>query len=189
MRAGRIDGIIATSALELGVDIGSLDVVVLNGHPGTVAATWQRFGRAGRRQRASLGVLVANSQPLDQYVVRHPDFFADATPEHARIAPDQPLVLFDHIRCAAFELPFEASDGFGPVDPGVYLEALAETGVVHREGARWEWIAERHPAQAGSVGPVADGHFSAVDRTGGAQPLSTDVAYSAAAPPTQQRHT
>src|SRR3546814_6562277 len=103
MRAGRIDGIIATSALELGVDIGSLDVVVLNGYPGTVAATWQRFGRAGRRQRASLGVLVANSQPLDQYVVRHPDFFADATPEHARIAPDQPLVLFDHIRCARSE--------------------------------------------------------------------------------------
>ena len=81
MRDGRIDGIISTSALELGVDIGSLDVVVLNGYPGTVAATWQRFGRAGRRQQPSLGVLVASSQPLDQYVVRHPDFFADA---HAR---------------------------------------------------------------------------------------------------------
>ena len=87
MRDGRIDGIVTTSALELGVDIGSLDVVVLNGYPGTVAATWQRFGRAGRRQQPSLGVLVASSQPLDQYVVRHPDFFADAPPEHARIAP------------------------------------------------------------------------------------------------------
>src|SRR3546814_5202825 len=181
MRAGRIDGIIATSALELGVDIGSLDVVVLNGYPGTVAATWQRFGRAGRRQRASLGVLVANSQPLDQYVVRHPDFFADATPEHARIAPDQPLVLFDHIRCAAFELPFEASDGFGPVDPGVYLEALAETGVVHREGARWEWIADSYPAQAVSLRSVADGNFVVVDRTGGAQKIIAEVDYSAAA--------
>jgi DEAD/DEAH box helicase domain-containing protein len=181
MRAGRIDGIIATSALELGVDIGSLDVVVLNGYPGTVAATWQRFGRAGRRQQPSLGVLVANSQPLDQYVVRHPDFFADATPEHARIAPDQPLVLFDHIRCASFELPFDVGDAFGPIDPGVYLEALAETEVVHREGTRWEWIADSYPAQAVSLRSVADGNFVVVDRTDGAQKIIAEVDYSAAA--------
>ena len=181
MRAGRIDGIIATSALELGVDIGSLDVVVLNGYPGTVAATWQRFGRAGRRQQPSLGVLVANSQPLDQYVVRHPDFFADATPEHARIAPDQPLVLFDHIRCASFELPFDVGDAFGPIDPQVYLEALAETEVVHREGTRWEWIADSYPAQAVSLRSVADGNFVVVDRTDGAQKIIAEVDYSAAA--------
>jgi DEAD/DEAH box helicase domain-containing protein len=106
MRAGQVDGIVSTSALELGVDIGALDVVVLNGYPGSVAATWQRFGRAGRRQQASLGVLVASSDPLDQYLVRHPEFFQGASPEHARIAPDQPLILLDHIRCAAFELPF-----------------------------------------------------------------------------------
>ena len=181
MRAGRIDGIVSTNALELGVDIGSLDVVVLNGYPGSVAATWQRFGRAGRRRRASLGVLVASSQPLDQYVVRHPDFFADATPEHARIAPDQPLVLFDHIRCAAFELPFAAGDGFGPVDPAVYLEALAETGVVHREGARWEWIADSYPANAVSLRAVADGNFVVVDRSDGAQKIIAEVDYTAAA--------
>src|SRR3546814_11933778 len=125
----------------------------------------------------------ANSHPLDQYVVRHPDFFADATPEHARIAPDQPLVLFDHIRCAAFELPFEAGDGFGPVDPEVYLEALAETGVVHREGARWEWIADSYPAQAVSLRSVADGNFVVVDRTGGAPKIIAEVDYSAAALP------
>ncbi|GAA3912339.1 DEAD/DEAH box helicase [Luteimonas lutimaris] len=181
MRASRIDGIVSTNALELGVDIGSLDVVVLSGYPGTVAATWQRFGRAGRRRRASLGVLVAGSQPLDQYVVRHPDFFADATPEHARIAPDQPLVLFDHIRCAAFELPFAAGDGFGPVDPAVYLEALAETGVVHREGARWEWIADSYPANAVSLRSVADGNFVVVDRSRGAQKIIAEVDYTAAA--------
>jgi DEAD/DEAH box helicase domain-containing protein len=186
MRDGRIDGIVSTSALELGVDIGSLDVVVLNGYPGTVAATWQRFGRAGRRQRPSLGVLVASSQPLDQYVVRHPDFFADASPEHARIAPDQPLILFDHIRCAAFELPFiTAADGggdaFGPVDPEVYLQALAETEVVHREGERWEWIADSYPAQAVSLRSVADGNFVVVDRTDGRQVILCEVDYSAAA--------
>jgi DEAD/DEAH box helicase domain-containing protein len=181
MRAGSIDGIISTSALELGVDIGSLDVVVLNGYPGSVAATWQRFGRAGRRQQASLGVLVASSQPLDQYVVRHPDFFADAPPEHARIAPDQPLILFDHIRCASFELPFLAGEPFGPIDPTIYLEALAETEVVHREGERWEWIADSYPAQAVSLRSVADGNFVVVDKTDGRQVILCEVDYSAAA--------
>jgi DEAD/DEAH box helicase domain-containing protein len=181
MRAGNIDGIVSTSALELGVDIGALDVVVLNGYPGSVAGTWQRFGRAGRRQQPSLGVLVANSQPLDQYVVRHPEFFIDATPEHARIAPDQPLILFDHIRCAAFELPFVTGENFGPIEPELYLEALAETEVVHREGDRWEWIADSYPANAVSLRSVADGNFVVVDRSDGRQQIIAEVDYSAAA--------
>ncbi len=181
MRAGNIDGIVSTSALELGVDIGALDVVILNGYPGSVAATWQRFGRAGRRQQPSLGVLVASSQPLDQYVVRHPDFFADASPEHARIAPDQPLILFDHIRCAAFELPFIASEPFGPIDPLVFLEALAESEVIHQEGDRWEWIADSYPANAVSLRSVADGNFVVVDKTDGKQQIIAEVDYSAAA--------
>lgn len=181
MRAGNVDGIVSTSALELGVDIGALDVVVLNGYPGTVAATWQRFGRAGRRQKPSLGVLVASSQPLDQYVVRHPDFFADATPEHARVAPDQPLILFDHVRCAAFELPFNDGEHFGPVESAPYLEVLAETGVVHHEGGRWEWIADSYPANAVSLRSVADGNFVVVDRTDGRQQIIAEVDYSAAA--------
>ncbi|WP_434031889.1 DEAD/DEAH box helicase [[Pseudomonas] boreopolis] len=181
MRAGDIDGIVSTSALELGVDIGALDVVILNGYPGSVAATWQRFGRAGRRRQPALGVLVASSQPLDQYVVRHPDFFADASPEHARIAPDQPLILFDHIRCAAFELPFLAGEAFGPVDPAVFLEALAESGVVHQEGERWEWIADSYPANAVSLRSVADGNFVVVDRSDGKQQIIAEVDYSAAA--------
>ncbi|GFF08139.1 DEAD/DEAH box helicase, partial [Stenotrophomonas maltophilia] len=181
MRAGNIDGIVSTSALELGVDIGSLDVVILNGYPGSVAATWQRFGRAGRRQQPALGVMVASSQPLDQYVVRHPDFFAEASPEHARIAPDQPLILFDHIRCAAFELPFRVGDGFGPIDPEVFLEALAETEVIHREGERWEWIADSYPANAVSLRAVADGNFVVVDRSDGRQQIIAEVDYSAAA--------
>lgn len=181
MRDGRIDGIVSTSALELGVDIGSLDVVILNGYPGSVAATWQRFGRAGRRQQPALGVLVASSQPLDQYVVRHPDFFADAPPEHARTAPDQPLILFDHIRCAAFELPFNAGEPFGPIDPLVYLEALAESEVLHQEGQRWEWIADSYPANAVSLRSVADGNFVVVDKTDGKQNIIAEVDYSAAA--------
>ena len=181
MRAGEIDGIVSTSALELGVDIGSLDVVVLNGYPGSVSATWQRLGRAGRRQQPSLGVLVASSQPMDQYIVRHPEFFADANPEHARIQPDQPLILMDHVRCAAFELPFVDGDRFGPVEPGPWLEVLAESGVLHHEGERWEWIADSYPAQAVGLRSVADGNFVVVDRTDGRQTIVAEVDYSAAA--------
>ena len=181
MRSGRVDGIVSTSALELGVDIGSLDVVVLNGYPGSIAQTWQRFGRAGRRQQPSIGVLVASSLPLDQYVVRHPEFFASATPEQARIAPDQPLILMDHIRCAAFELPFVEGDGFGPVEPGPWLEVLVESGVLHQEGERWEWIADSYPAQAVNLRSVADGNFVVVDRTDSRQAIIAEVDYSAAA--------
>ena len=118
--------------------------------PGTVAATWQRFGRAGRRQQPSLGVLVASSQPLDQYVVRHPDFFADAPPEHARIAPDQPLILLDHIRCAAFELPFLRGRAVRPDRcRRCTWKCWPKPTCVHREGERWEWIADSYPAQRG----------------------------------------
>jgi len=180
MRAGQVDGIVSTSALELGVDIGALDVVVLNGYPGSVAATWQRFGRAGRRQQASLGVLVASSDPLDQYLVRHPEFFQDATPEHARIAADQPLILLDHIRCAAFELPFKDGELFGPQDATPWLQVLAEEGVLHQEGERFEWIADSYPANAVSLRSVADGNFVVVDRTDGRQTIVAEVDFSAA---------
>jgi len=145
-----------------------------------VAATWQRFGRAGRRQQASVGVLVASSDPLDQYVVRHPEFFSNASPEQARIAPDQPVILLDHIRCAAFELPFLEGERFGPVDPAVYLELLAQDGVVHAEGGRWEWIADSYPANAVSLRSVADGNFVVVDRTDGRQVIIAEVDYSSA---------
>ena len=185
MRAGTIDGIVSTSALELGVDRGALDVVVLNGYPGSVAATWQRFGRAGRRQQDSVGVLVASSDPLDQYVVRHPEFFSQSTPEQARIAPDQPVILLDHVRCAAFELPFLKGERFGAaapagVNPEVYLQLLAEDGVLHAEGNRWEWIADSYPANAVNLRSVADGNFVVVDRTGGRQVIIAEVDFSSA---------
>ena len=180
MRDGRVDGIVSTSALELGVDIGSLDVVVLNGYPGSVAATWQRFGRAGRRQKPSLGVLVASSQPLDQYLIRHPEFFSGASPEHARIHADQPLILLDHIRCAAFELPFLRGAPFGPVDAEPYLEVLGESDVLHQENGRWEWIADSYPANAVSLRSVADGNFVVVDRTAGRQTIIAEVDFSSA---------
>ena len=181
MRAGKVDGIVSTSALELGVDIGALDVVVLNGWPGSIAATWQRFGRAGRRQQASVGVLVASSEAIDQYVVQHPEYFFGASPEHARIHADQPLVLLDHVRCAAFELAFSAGERFGPVEVDGFLDLLAEDAVVHREGERWEWIADSYPANAVNLRSVADGNFVVVDRTDGRQTIIAEVDYTAAA--------
>ena len=181
LRSGDVDGVVSTSALELGVDIGALDVAILNGYPGSIAATWQRLGRAGRRQRASLGILVASSQALDQYVVRHPEFFQNAPPETARIAADQLLILLDHIRCAAFELPFTAGERFGEMVADDFLDVLAESGVLHREGERWDWIADSYPAQAVSLRSVADGNFVVVDRSEGRQTIIAEVDYSSAA--------
>ncbi|MBL8538904.1 MAG: DEAD/DEAH box helicase [Betaproteobacteria bacterium] len=180
LRAGDVDCVIATSALELGVDIGALDVCVLNGYPGTVAGTWQRLGRAGRRDRPALGVLVGTSEPLDQFIVRNPDFFLGASPEHARIAPDQLLILMDHVRCAAFELPFREGEAFGGEDLGALLAYLEEQGVVHREGTQWHWMADSYPANAVSLRSVAEGNFIVIDTTDGKQQVIAEVDYSAA---------
>jgi DEAD/DEAH box helicase domain-containing protein len=180
LREGSLDCVVSTSALELGVDIGALDVCVLNGYPGTVAATWQRLGRAGRRQRMALGVLVASSDPLDQYIARNPDFFLGASPEQARIEPDQLLILLDHVRCAAFELPFRSGERFGAEDLEAMLAYLEEEGVVHRDGGEWHWMADSYPANAVSLRSVAEGNFVVVDTTDGAQRIVAEVDFSSA---------
>lgn len=180
LRVGGVDCVIATSALELGVDIGALDVCVLNGYPGTVAATWQRLGRAGRRQRPALGVLVATSMPLDQYIVRNPDFFLGSSPEHARIDPDQLLILLDHVRCAAFELPFRRGERFGKEDLEELLAYLEEQGILHRERDQWHWSTDGYPANAVSLRSVAEGNFVVVDISDGKQEIIAEVDYSGA---------
>ena len=110
LREGSVRAVISTNALELGIDIGALDACVMAGYPGTIAATWQRAGRAGRRSGRSAAVLVASSAPLDQFVVRNPSYFFDAAPEHALINPDNLHILVDHVKCAAFELPFTTTE-------------------------------------------------------------------------------
>ena len=122
----------STNALELGIDIGALDVAVMAGYPGTIAATWQRAGRAGRRASRSAAVLVASSAPLDQFIVRNPSYFFDASPERALIDPDNLHILVDHVKCAAFELPFTRAEQFGRHDLQEVLGVLAEQGLVHR---------------------------------------------------------
>ncbi len=181
LRDGDIDCVVSTSALELGVDIGSLDVCVLNGYPGSIAATWQRLGRAGRRNRTSLGVLVAGSEPLDQYIMRNPEFFLEASPEHARIDPDQLLVLLDHVRCAAFELPFHVGDAFGSRHPlDELLQYLTEQGLLHREGEYWHWASDAYPANAVSLRSVAEGNFVVIDQARDRGRIIAEVDYSAA---------
>lgn len=180
LRAGDVACVVATSALELGVDIGALDVCVLNGYPGTIAGTWQRLGRAGRRNRPSLGVLVATSQPLDQYIVRNPAFFLDASPEEARIDPDQLLILLDHVRCAAFELPFRDGEHFGRENLAELLGYLEEEGTLHKEASRWHWMTDSYPANGVSLRSVAEGNFVVVDTTDGRKTIIAEVDYSSA---------
>ena len=180
LREGDVDCVISTSALELGVDIGALDVCVLNGYPGTIAGTWQRLGRAGRRQRTALGVLVASSLPLDQYIIRNPEFFLGASPEQARIDPDQLLILLDHVRCAAFELPFKQGEGFGAEDLNELLCYLEEHDIVHREGNQWYWMADSYPANSVSLRSVAEGNFVIIDTTDGSKSVIAEVDFSSA---------
>ena len=181
LRGDRIDCVVATSALELGVDIGSLDVCILNGYPGSIAGTWQRLGRAGRRGQAALGVLVASSDALDQYLVRNPDFFDQAPVEHGRIAPDQLLILMEHLRCAAFELPFRRGEPFGQLTVDEHLAYLAEQGVLHLEADRWHWMSDSYPANAVSLRSVADGNFLVIDQTDQRKDVIAEVDFSAAA--------
>jgi len=181
MREGQMDCVVATSALELGVDIGALDVCVLNGYPGTIAGTWQRLGRAGRRNQTALGVLIANSSALDQYIIQHPEYFMGNSPENARIDPDQLLILMDHIRCASFELPFKDSEPFGENEVDEFLHYLQDEGVLHHEARHWHWIADAYPANSVSLRSVAEGNFVVIDTTGGKQEVIAEVDYHGAA--------
>lgn len=166
LREGMVRAVVATSALELGIDIGALDVAVLAGYPGTIASTWQRAGRAGRRASRSAAVLVASSAPLDQFVVRNPSYFFDASPEHALINPDNLHILLDHVKCAAFEMPFAIDEVFGAEPLQKILGVLAEEGFVHRSDDQWNWTHESYPADAVSLRSVSSDNFVIVDNTG-----------------------
>jgi DEAD/DEAH box helicase domain-containing protein len=165
LREGDVLGVVSTNALELGIDIGRLDVAVLAGYPGTIASTWQQVGRAGRRSGLSAGILVASSAPLDQFMVTHPDYFFGASPEHGLINPDNPYVLVSHLKCAAFELPFADGERFGEREVGDYLALLGEEGLLHHAGGRWHWTSESYPADHLSLRAVGSDNFVVVDTT------------------------
>jgi DEAD/DEAH box helicase domain-containing protein len=166
LRDARIRGVVSTSALELGIDVGSLDAVVMAGYPGTIAGTWQRAGRAGRRSGSSCAVMVASSAPLDQFMVRNPDYFFGSTPEHAFIQPDNLEILVNHLKCAAFELPIAPEERFGDVDVPDLSARLAEAGFLHQAGGHYHWTQEAYPADTVSLRSVTSDNFVIIDITG-----------------------
>ncbi len=179
IREGETLGVVATSALELGVDIGSLEACVLAGYPGSVASTWQRAGRAGRRQSMSMTVLVASSAPIDQYIVEHPEYFFEASPERAFINADNLEILVNHLKCAVFELPLADGDKFGPHETGELMKFLQEVGVVHHSGGAWHWTSESYPADAIGLRSISSDNFVVVDVTGEARVIG-EVAFTSA---------
>ena len=165
LRDGDVLGVVSTNALELGVDIGHLDAAVLAGYPGTIASLWQQAGRAGRRMDSSAAILVASSAPLDQFMMSHPDYLFGASPEHARINPDNPFILVNHLKCATFELPFEDGERFGDREVRRELAALEDEGLLHKAGARWHWANETYPADHISLRTVTTDNFLVIDTT------------------------
>lgn len=165
LRSGEIRGVISTNALELGIDIGSLDVAVLAGYPGTIASTWQRAGRAGRKSGKSAAVLVATSSPLDQFIVHHPDYFFSRNPEKALINPDNLSILISHIECAAFELPLEDGERFGQVEIAEILKFLEEEKLVYHSKDKWYWTSDAYPADGVSLRSISSDNFVVVDTT------------------------
>ncbi|MCG0237892.1 MAG: DEAD/DEAH box helicase [Firmicutes bacterium] len=168
LRTGEVLGVVSTNALELGIDIGQLEAAVLAGYPGTIASAWQQAGRAGRRQGISAAVLVASSSPLDQFLVNNPDYFFGRSPEHALINPDNLMILASHLKCAAFELPFEDGEAFG-LDPDSTREILAyleEEKILRHVGGRWHWMSENFPAEDISLRSASAENFVIIDTTG-----------------------
>ncbi|MET0591787.1 MAG: DEAD/DEAH box helicase [Polyangiaceae bacterium] len=174
LRDGKVLGVVATSALELGIDIGSLDAVICAGYPGSIAATWQRFGRAGRRSGGSIAVLVASSGAVDQYFARDPESLLGAPAEEARIDPANVEIVLQHLKCAAFELPFVSREGspgdaerygaLGEDDTRGALRFLGRHGVVHEADGRFHWSADAYPANHVSLRSVGWDNFVIVDR-------------------------
>ncbi len=179
LRDGRIRGVVSTNALELGIDIGSLDATVMAGYPGTIASTWQRAGRAGRRSGSSCAVMVASSSPLDQFIVRNPEYFFGRSPEHAYIQPDNLEILVNHLKCAAFELPIASDERFGGVDLPELCGRLVEAGFLHRSGDHWHWTQEAYPADTVSLRSVTSDNFVIVDITGAPEVIG-EVDFSSA---------
>ena len=167
IKSGSVLGVVSTNALELGIDIGGLDVAVICGYPGTIASTWQQAGRAGRRGGTAAAVLVANSTPINQFVIQHPDYFFEGTPERGLINPENLSILIEHLKCAAFELPFRKGETFGPENLEELLGVLEEERILYRAGDRWFWTADSYPANSVSLRSISSDNFVVHDRESG----------------------
>jgi DEAD/DEAH box helicase domain-containing protein len=165
LRAGDIYGVVSTNALELGVDIGQLQVCIMTGYPGTISSAWQQAGRAGRRHGEALVIMVASSSPLDQYIIQNPEYFFNKSPETARINPDNLIILIDHMKCAAYELPFKAGEKFGDVETEELLEYLAEERILYQNGDKWYWMNDSFPAHNISLRSASQENIIIVDQS------------------------
>lgn len=165
LRSGDIYGVVSTNALELGVDIGQLQVCIMNGYPGTIASAWQQAGRAGRRHGESVVIMVASSSPLDQYVIQNPDYFFNRSPETARINPDNLIILIDHIKCASYELPFKKGEKFGAAEIEEILEYLTEERILHQNGDKWYWMNDAFPAHNISLRSASQENVVIIDQS------------------------
>jgi DEAD/DEAH box helicase domain-containing protein len=180
LREKEVKAVVSTNALELGIDIGDLDVSVIVGYPGTIASTYQQAGRVGRRSEKSLVVLVARSQPLDQFIIENPDYFFGRSPEHGLINPDNLLILLSHIQCAAFELPFQDGEQFGREHLEEMLKYLEEKGTLHHVGHNWHWTQDAYPAEKVSLRSTSEENFVVVDTTKKREEVIAEVDFTAA---------
>lgn len=167
LREGSVRAVVSTNALELGIDIGSLDACVLNGYPGTIASTWQQSGRAGRRHGVAATVFVANSSPINQFMMKHPEYFLNQPPENGLVNPDNLYILLSHVKCAAFELPFHDGDGYGGKGISEVLQFLEDACILRHVGGVWHWSAEEFPASDVSLRSASNENFIIIDTTGG----------------------
>ncbi len=179
LREGEIVGVAATNALELGIDIGNLDCSILAGYPGSISSTWQQAGRAGRRTGGSVSILVAGMSPLDQFIVENPDYFFHQSAEYGLINPQNPYILGEHIKCAAYELPFKDNEENPPEfmgkDVSPVLEALGDQGILYRSRDRWNWSSQSFPAAGVNLRSASAENFVVVDTTGGTRKVIGEV--------------
>jgi DEAD/DEAH box helicase domain-containing protein len=180
LREKKVKAVVSTNALELGIDIGDLDVCVIAGYPGTVASTYQQAGRVGRRSDRSVVVLVARSQPLDQFIIENPDYFFGHSPEHGLINPDNLLILLSHIQCASFELPFRDGETFGRESLSEILKYLEEKGALHHKGDHWYWTRDAYPAEKVSLRSISEENFVVVDTTRRKEEILAEVDFTSA---------
>ncbi len=181
LREGEVKVVVSTNALELGIDIGSLDGAILAGYPGSIASTWQQAGRAGRKEKSSIAILVASSEPLNQFLINNPQYLFGKSPEKGLINPDNLLILLAHIKCAAFELPFCEGELFGKESPEEVLSYLEEKGVLHKSGGQWYWTEDSYPANTFGLRNIPSENFIVVDRSGGKSRSIGEVDYASAA--------
>lgn len=165
LRSGDITGVVSTNALELGIDIGSLDVSIIVGYPGSIASLWQQAGRAGRRSGTSMTIMVANSSPINQFLCSEPQYVFERTPESGMIDPDNLIIRSNHLKCAAFELPYTEDETDGDIADLKILDYLTEQKVVRKSQDKYHWSSEIYPAQQVSLRSASPENFVILNKS------------------------